>query len=99
MCLGAPTSPHLAALSPIRFGHGCLIWRRIILRPLVTHDPSGLIYAKPQLEMAAERKYPLMRSRSGVRVSRGSGITQTLGRAARTIPSGLAMRSRPRVNP
>ena len=59
MCLGAPTSPYLAAQAPTRFRRDWLICRRIILRHLVTRDPDNLGYAKPQLEMAAKRRYPL----------------------------------------
>jgi hypothetical protein len=78
MCLEAPTSPNLAALSPTRFWRGWLIWRRIILRLLATQDANNLSYEKPLLEMAAKRKHLLTRARSRVSASRRNEITQTL---------------------
>jgi hypothetical protein len=77
MCLGAPTSPYLAVLSPTRFGRGWLNWRRIIPRLLDTYDPNNLSYAKPQLEMATKRRYPQTRARSRMNASYGNEIAQT----------------------
>ena len=112
MCLGAPTSPYLAALSPIRLWRGWLIWRRIIHRLLATHDPNNLSYAKPQLAMAAKRRYPLTCARRRMSASHGNEITQTLlemrpapipkvplGRAVRPILPGPGRRPHPRINP
>jgi hypothetical protein len=65
MCLGARTSPYLVALSLTRFWRGWVIWR-VILHLLVTNVPGNLSYAKPQLEMTLDRKYPLMVARSGM---------------------------------
>ena len=76
MCLGAPTSHCLAALSSTRFWLGWLAWRRIILRLLATHDPNNFSYARPQLEMAAKQRYPLTRARSRASASRSKEIAQ-----------------------